>query len=408
MVEFLPQDRLLVGCERAADLRQHLRRRDRACLPVGVGHQVFKALTLVGVGDGAPQGPPQPLDAVGVRVLGRGVDQPRSSPSSASSPRSSREPLGVWMPRLSKTTMAILPRCRERATARRSWAHRGTARRPSARAKSRWPSRQSTSPKPYCLALVPGAWTRRWPALPLRDQTRVRVGCGATSTSSCSYRSARSSRPSRRGRSSGNKSSARVASGTRQAAGGGSGDAAAPGSASTLRRFCPPRLGLRLARQDPAGPLAQVPGPVQRDPDGLDPRPVPGHVQVVGQQPTAPQRTVHTNLVGIQVGHPDQLGLPGGRVVGRLAQMGPVRHGVGTVAQVAPEHPPHRVGAAPGQVRDLDHGVALGAQQDHLVAGAGGGVAGGLVAAFQLGLGGLAQGHAQRRSHDRPPCDQET
>ncbi len=42
--------------------------------------------------------------------------------------------------------MAILPRERERATARRSWAHSGTARRPSATAQSRCPSRQSTSP----------------------------------------------------------------------------------------------------------------------------------------------------------------------------------------------------------------------------------------------------------------------
>jgi hypothetical protein len=36
------------------------------------------------------------------------------------------------MPRLSKITMAIRPRERERWTARRSWAHSGTARRPSA------------------------------------------------------------------------------------------------------------------------------------------------------------------------------------------------------------------------------------------------------------------------------------
>jgi hypothetical protein len=47
MVEFLPPSRLLVGCERAADLRQHPRRSDRACPPVGVCHQVCQALTLV-------------------------------------------------------------------------------------------------------------------------------------------------------------------------------------------------------------------------------------------------------------------------------------------------------------------------------------------------------------------------
>ena len=66
MVEFLPHIRLLVGCERAADLRQHLGRRDGAGPPVGVGHQVGERLALVGVGDRAAQGPPQPLDPVGI------------------------------------------------------------------------------------------------------------------------------------------------------------------------------------------------------------------------------------------------------------------------------------------------------------------------------------------------------
>ena len=65
MIEFLP-NRLLVERERAADLGQHLGRRDRARPPLGVGDQVFKALTLVGVGDRAAQGAPQPLDPVGV------------------------------------------------------------------------------------------------------------------------------------------------------------------------------------------------------------------------------------------------------------------------------------------------------------------------------------------------------
>ena len=71
MVEFLPDSGLLVGCERAADLRQHLGRGDRARPPVGVGDQVCERLAPVGVGDRAAQGPPQPLDAVGVGVVGR-------------------------------------------------------------------------------------------------------------------------------------------------------------------------------------------------------------------------------------------------------------------------------------------------------------------------------------------------
>jgi hypothetical protein len=147
---------------------------------------------------------------------------------------------------------------------------------------------------------------------------------------------------------------------------------------------------------------------VQRQPDRLDPGPMPGLVgQVVGQQPTAPQRTVHPDLVGVQVGHPDQLDFPFWRVVGWLAQMRPVRDGVGPAGQIPLEHPPHRVGAAPNQRGDLGRGVALGIEQDHLVAGAGLGVAGGAVAAFQLGLLGRVQGQAQRRRHDRPPHKQE-
>jgi hypothetical protein len=88
--------------------------------------------------------------------------------------------------------------------------------------------------------------------------------------------------------------------------------------------------------------------------------------------------------------------------------MGPVRHRVGPTGQIPLEDAADRVGAVPGEVGDLEDRVALGAQQHHLVAGAGGGVAGGLVAAFQVGLGGPVQRHAQRRRHDRPPCDQET
>jgi hypothetical protein len=147
---------------------------------------------------------------------------------------------------------------------------------------------------------------------------------------------------------------------------------------------------------------------MQRDPDRLDPCPVAGLLgQVAGQQPAGPQRAVHPDLVGVQIGHPAQLLFPGHRVVRWLAGVRPVRHGVGTVGQVALEHAADGIGAAAGEVGDLDHWVALGAQQDHLVAGAGDGIAGGLVAAFQLVVGGLVQPHVQRRSHDRPPCDQE-
>jgi hypothetical protein len=39
--------------------------------PVGVGQQVLEDLTLVGVGDHAAKRPPQPLDAVGIGIVGR-------------------------------------------------------------------------------------------------------------------------------------------------------------------------------------------------------------------------------------------------------------------------------------------------------------------------------------------------
>jgi hypothetical protein len=55
MVEFFLGNGLLVGCERAADLRQHLGWGDRVGPPVGVGQQVLEELTLVGVGDTAAQ-----------------------------------------------------------------------------------------------------------------------------------------------------------------------------------------------------------------------------------------------------------------------------------------------------------------------------------------------------------------
>ena len=73
----------------------------------------------------------------------------------------------------------------ERATARRNCAHNGAARRPGARSQSSQPSRQSTSPKPYCFSLFPGVSTSRCRRRPLGLHTRVRVGWRATSTSSC-------------------------------------------------------------------------------------------------------------------------------------------------------------------------------------------------------------------------------
>src|SRR6266705_1949961 len=73
MIEFLPDRRQLVGRERAADLPEHLGRGDRVRPRIGVSDQVREGPALVGVGDRAAQAAPQPLDAVGLRVVGRGV-----------------------------------------------------------------------------------------------------------------------------------------------------------------------------------------------------------------------------------------------------------------------------------------------------------------------------------------------
>jgi hypothetical protein len=150
---------------------------------------------------------------------------------------------------------------------------------------------------------------------------------------------------------------------------------------------------------------------VQRDPHGLDPGPIPGDLgQVVGQQPAGPQGAVHPDLVGVAAGDPPQLVLPFGWVVGWLTGVGPVRHRVDPTGLVAAEHPAHGVAAAPGDARDLDHRAALVGQQQHLVAGAGLGVAGGVIAAFQLGPGSRVQPDAQWWGHVPHPLglDQET
>jgi hypothetical protein len=148
MVECLADDWLLVGGEGAADLGQHLGWGDGVRPAVGVVQQLSQGLALVGVGDTAAQGPPQPLDPVSVRVVGRGVDQHQVLAQLGKQPAQQSRPLGGVDAKVSKITMATRPRERERATARRSWAHSGAARRPSASSKSRMPSRQSTSPKP--------------------------------------------------------------------------------------------------------------------------------------------------------------------------------------------------------------------------------------------------------------------
>src|SRR6266511_1928187 len=239
MVEFLPQDRLLVGCERAADLRQHLGRRDRLRPPVGVGCQVLEALTLVGVGDRAAQGPPQPLDAVGVGVVGGGVDQHQLLPELLEQGAQQPRPLG-------RVDAQVVQDHHGDLAASLGAGHRaaqlGDQRRraaPISQLEVQPPLAPVNQPKATPLVVLAG---RLDPPLagppgagPHPGQGRVQGDLDLL----LHVQVPRPSSPSSRGRSSGNNSSVRVASGTRSAAGGGSGDAAAARSASTLRRFLP-------------------------------------------------------------------------------------------------------------------------------------------------------------------------
>jgi hypothetical protein len=187
MVEFLPQIRLLVGCERAANLRQHLRRRDRARPLVGVGHQVRQALTLVSVGT--------------VRRRLRHNHSMRLASGSRQGHRSGCRPAPAARParparRAGRAAAATLWGCGCRGCRRSPWRcatragafggaaqlgdkrrHNGAARRPSASAKSSVPSRQSTSPKPYCLSFcrAPGPAAART----CQPATRPASGSGA-------------------------------------------------------------------------------------------------------------------------------------------------------------------------------------------------------------------------------------
>ena len=229
------------GGEGAADLAQDGGGRQVVRPLVGVGQQRRRGSRAGGCGS-PPGAAPARATRCGWRPGRRwgcrpapGARPPRTSASNA---RSRREPRGVWMERLSSSDEGD-PAPRRRAGQRAAeLGAEGRGPAAAARAQSNQPSRQSTRPKPYALAVGPGRLHQALPPAPLRHHTRVRVGCRATSTSSCRYRSAPGSSASRRGRSSGTRS-ARVGSGTRSSTGGGSGDAAAASRASTLSRFFP-------------------------------------------------------------------------------------------------------------------------------------------------------------------------
>src|SRR3954467_14018317 len=61
--------------KRTADLTEDLDGRDGACPDISILQQRREGLTRVGMCDRAAERSPQPLDAVGLRIVGRRVDQ---------------------------------------------------------------------------------------------------------------------------------------------------------------------------------------------------------------------------------------------------------------------------------------------------------------------------------------------
>ena len=75
MGDSLMVDRFKVVCEGTADLAQNLEWRDGPSPRVGVLQQRAECFARMGVGDGTPQRTPQPLDAVGLRIIRRRINQ---------------------------------------------------------------------------------------------------------------------------------------------------------------------------------------------------------------------------------------------------------------------------------------------------------------------------------------------
>ena len=218
----------------------------------------------MGVGDGAAQAAPQPRDAVGVRVIGRGVDQHQLLAQLGEQGAQQPRPFGGVDAEVVQDhhgdLAAGLGACHGAA---QLGAQRGGAAAVGQR-PSRCPSRQSTSPKPYCVKFcrAPG---------PAAD----RAGRRATTPGSGSG----GGRP--RPRLAGTDPRGRAApadrAGPRVTAhrpGWHRGQDRMPVEALVRPRpravpppsavFCPARLGLGLALQRPAGPLAHIAGAMQR------------------------------------------------------------------------------------------------------------------------------------------------
>src|SRR5262249_55768101 len=154
----------VVGGARAADLAQHDGGGEALGPPVGVGQQRVEGLPLVVMRDRPAQGPPQPLDAVRLGVVARRVDQDQGVLGGGRP--GAREPGGGGRGGCPTPRPPPRPGAAGGAGAGGGGAKTGAAGRPASSDQSSQPSRQSTSPKPYRLVLVPGVSTRRWPRRP--------------------------------------------------------------------------------------------------------------------------------------------------------------------------------------------------------------------------------------------------
>src|SRR5262245_65672631 len=79
MGEFRSSGEIGVG-ERAADLTEDLERGDGGCPGIGVLQEWREGLAGMRMGNGAAEGSPEPFDAIGFGIIGRGVDQQELTP----------------------------------------------------------------------------------------------------------------------------------------------------------------------------------------------------------------------------------------------------------------------------------------------------------------------------------------
>src|SRR4029453_11586825 len=94
--EYPRQNRIEAVCEGAADLAKDLHWRDGGCPPVSVLKQRWESRSRVVVGDCTAEGAPQPLNAVGLRVVRRRIHQhERSTQLSQQLSEQPRAPRGV-------------------------------------------------------------------------------------------------------------------------------------------------------------------------------------------------------------------------------------------------------------------------------------------------------------------------